>query len=306
MGMPVTTMKVVVVGGSGFLGSHVADVLAERGHEVTIFDRQPSPYLRPGQGMVVGDLLDEAAVRRAVTGGEVVYHFAGITDMNEASQRPVDTVRHNVLGTTILLEACRQAGVRRFMYASTVYVHSLAGGFYRCSKQAAELYIEAFQRAYGLPYTILRYGSLYGPRANETNAVHRYLAQALREGRIDCLGTGEEVREYIHVEDAARNSVEALAPEFEHQYVVLTGHQPMNVKALLEMIQEILNKKLTITFQGPDELVDYRRTPYNFQPKIGRKLIGTYSLDLGQGLLACLEEIHERERANAAIAEELR
>lgn len=306
MGMPATARRVVVFGGSGFLGSHVADVLTEQGHHVRICDLRPSPYLRPDQEMIVGDLLDEAKVRRAVTDYEVVYHFAGVADIDEANQRPVETVRQNVLGTTMLLEACRQAGVRRVMYASTVYVHSLAGGFYRCSKHACELYIEAFQQVYGLPYTILRYGSLYGSRADETNAVHRYLTQALLHGKIEGLGDGEEIREYIHVEDAARNSVEALAPEFENQYVLLTGHQPMTVKALLEMIQEILNKKLTITFQGPDALVHYRRSPYNFQPKIAKKLVGKYYLDLGQGLLACLNEIHERERANAAIAEELR
>ena len=299
-------MKSAVIGGSGFLGSHVADVLTQRGHHVTMYDRRPSPYLRPGQEMIVGDLLDEARLQRAVTGCEVVYHFAGIADIDEANRRPVETAQQNVLGTAILLEACRQAGVRRVLYASTVYVHSLAGGFYRCSKQACELYIETFQQIYGLPYTILRYGSLYGPRAAETNAVHRYLTQALLHGKIDSLGDGEEIREYIHVEDAARDSVEALAPEFENQCVLLTGHQPMTVKALLEMIQEILNRKLTITFKGPDALVHYRRSPYAFQPKLAKKLVGRSYLDLGQGLLACLNEIHEREEAHADIAEELR
>lgn len=302
MGRPATARKIVVVGGSGFVGSHVADVLTQRGDAVRIYDRRPSPYLQPGQEMMVGDLLDGAEVRRAVRDCEAVYHLAGIADINEANQRPVETVRQNVLGTTMLLEACRQAGVRRVLYASTVYVHSLAGGFYRCSKQACELYIEAFQQVHGLPYTILRYGSLYGPRADETNAVHRYLTQALLCGNIDALGDGEEIREYIHVEDAARNSVEALAPEFENQYVLVTGHQPMTVKALLEVIQEILNKKLTITFQGPNALVHYRRTPYNFQPKMAKKLVGRYYLDLGQGLLACLSDIHEREHTNVAIA----
>ncbi|MBI2104116.1 MAG: NAD(P)-dependent oxidoreductase [Candidatus Omnitrophica bacterium] len=299
-------MKVAVCGGSGFLGSHVADALQDQGHEVRIFDLRTSPYLRPGQEMVVGDILDEGTVGPALEGCEAVYHFAGIADIDEANRQPAETVRANVLGTTLLLEACRAAGVRRFLYASTVYVQSHAGGFYRCSKQASELYIEAFQQAYGLPYTVLRYGSLYGPRAAESNAVQRYLTQALLHGKIEAVGDGEEVREYIHVEDAARNSVEALAPDYENQYVVLTGHQPMTVKALLEMIEEILNKKVAITFQGPDALVHYRRTPYAFQPKVAKKLVGKYYLDLGQGLLACLSDIHERERAKAAIAEELR
>lgn len=292
-------MRALVVGGSGFIGSHVADVLLERGYGVRIFDLRPSPYLRPGQEMVVGDLLNEGQVRQAVEGCDAVYNFAGLTDIEAANKRPVDTVTLNVLANTLLLDACRQAGVKRFMYASTIYVHGEAGGFYRCSKQAAELYIETFQREHRLPYTMLRYGSLYGPRADHTNAVHRYLTQALCSGKIECLGDGEETREYIHVLDAARNSVEVLAPEFENQYVILTGHQPIKVRVLLEMIQEIMNKKLDLTFQAPNETVHYRLTPYNFNPKIGKKFIGHYYLDIGEGLLACLHEIDERERNKA-------
>ncbi len=286
-------MKALVLGGGGFLGSHVADALQDQGFQVTIFDLRPSAHLRLGQEMVVGDILDEEKVRQAVQGCDVVYNFAGLADIEEAIQRPVDTVRLNVLGNVLLLQACHEAKVQRFMYASTIYVYSQAGGFYRCSKQAAELYIEAFQKEFGLPYTILRYGSLYGPRATESNAVHRYLTQALLAGRIECRGDGEEIREYIHVEDAARSSVEALGPEFENQYVVLTGHQPMKVRALLETIQEILQREIEIVFQRPNEAVHYWKTPYHFRPQIAKKLIGRYYLDMGQGLLDCLQKIHE-------------
>ena len=289
-------MKAIVFGGSGFLGSHVADRLQESGHQVTIFDRRPSPYLRPGQEMIRGDLLDEEKVKRYIQECEYVYNFAGVTNIEEASTQPLQTVKLNVLGNTVLLEACRSAGVKRFVYASTVYVYSQAGGFYRCSKQAAELYIEMYQREYGLPYTILRYGSLYGSRADETNAVRHYLMEALRYGKIVCRGDGEEMREYIHVEDAARQSVEILAPEFENQHVVLTGHQSMKVRVLLEMIREILDKPVEVTFQPADVRVHYQMTPYNFHPKIGKKLVSRYYLDMGQGLLACLNEIYEQEK----------
>lgn len=290
-------MEVVVFGGSGFLGSHVADALQEKGHQVKVFDLRPSPYLRSDEEMIIGDILDDRKVRQAIEGCDYVYNFAGLADIEEANKRPVDTIQTNVLGNTVLLEACREMGIKRFLYASTVYVYSQAGGFYRCSKQAAELYIEMYQKEYGVPYTILRYGSLYGPRADGQNAVHRYLRQALREGKIMCRGDGEEIREYIHVEDAARYSVEVLSREFENQHVVLTGHQPIKVRALLEMIREILNKDVEIVFQPPDASVHYQITPYNFHPKIGRKLIGRYYLDMGQGLLACLNDIYEKEKS---------
>src|SRR5581483_2217690 len=206
----VLEVKALVLGGSGFVGSHVADALADAGCETTIFDRLPSPWLRADQRFVEGDLTALDDVVAAVAGQEVVYNFAGIADIDAAGERPVDTVAVNVLGNAHVLEASVRAGVRRYLFASSIYVASEAGSFYRVSKQACELYIEEYGRRHGLPYTILRYGTLYGRRASDENSVHRYLRQALRDRRIVASGTGEELREYIHVEDAARLSVEVL------------------------------------------------------------------------------------------------
>ena len=207
-------MKAIVFGGSGFVGSHVADILSEAGHQVKIFDLKSSPYLRPDQEMISGDILNKQLVEEAIHGCEVVYNMAGIADLDDASTRPLDTLTQNVLGNTIILEACVSAHVKRFIYASTVYVYSDKGGFYRCSKQASETYIEEFQRQYGLDFTILRYGTLYGPRADERNSIYRYLYQALKDGKITVPGTGEEYREYIHVRDAARLSLEILDEKY--------------------------------------------------------------------------------------------
>ena len=132
-------MNITVFGGAGFLGSHVCDKLTDAGHSVTIFDIRESPWLREGQRMIVGDVLDEKAVAEAVDGAQVVYNFAGIADIGEAGSRPVDTVKYNILGNTLVLEAAVKAKARRFVFASSLYVYSSAGGFYRCSKQACEL-----------------------------------------------------------------------------------------------------------------------------------------------------------------------
>ena len=150
----------VVFGGSGFIGSHVADQLTKFGYDVTIFDKTVSPWLRTEQKMLVGDLLDKSEVVNAVTGNTIVYNFAAISDLDDAANKAIETASVNVLGNTFLLEACKSAGVQRYVYASTVYVYSREGGFYRCSKQAAELYVEEYQRTYGLDYTILRFGSI--------------------------------------------------------------------------------------------------------------------------------------------------
>ena len=289
-------MRIFLTGGSGFVGSHVADALSDAGHQVTIFDRKPSPYLRGDQTMVTGDILDAAQVAGAVAGHEAIYHFAGMADLDAAGSRALESVQLNVVGTVTLLEAARSAGVRRFVHASTIYVYSERGGFYRCSKQSAELYIEEFQRRYGLDFTILRFGTLYGPRADERNSVYRLLRQALDTKEIHCDGTGEELREYVNIRDAARLSVQVLGPEFRNHHVIVTGPYPVKYGQLAEMIGEMLGGDVKVTFDFENRSTHYRLTPVTFAPKIGYKLTTTMYIDMAQGLLECLHEIHDQRR----------
>ena len=125
-------MKILVTGGAGFLGSHLVEALVERGHAVTVFDRNSSTWLPPAVRVLTGDLLDRAAVDAAIDGQEAVYHLAGFADLNAAKTRPLDTVQLNILGTVHVLEAMRAHHVTRLLFASTAYVYSREGGFYRC------------------------------------------------------------------------------------------------------------------------------------------------------------------------------
>jgi len=285
-------VNVTVFGGAGFLGSHVCDKLTEAGHQVTIVDLTPSPWLKKGQNMRQGNLLDEAAVAEAVAGADAVFNYAGIADIGEANRRPVETARVNVLGNVILLEACRLAGVKRYVFASSLYVYGASGGFYRCSKQSCELYIENYQAMHGLNYTILRYGSLYGPRADRRNAIYRFVAEALETGGIAYYGAHTALREYVHVEDAADCTLEILRPEFENQNVVISGNQPMRVGDLFTMIGEMLGKELRIAYQEDPDSGHYQITPYAFMPRLAKKLTPNLTTDLGQGILRVMEEIH--------------
>ena len=184
--------------------------------------------------------------------------------------------------------------MKRFVFASTLYVYSDRGYFYRSSKQACELIIENYNELFDLPYTILRYGSLYGPRTNEKNHIHRILKEAVTEKKISSFGYEDDLREYIHVEDAARCSVEILSDEFKNQYVIISGTEPMRRGDLMIMINEILGNKIKIESRPMDSKIHYKITPYTFTPKIAKKYISTYYLDLGQGLLQCIEEIYKK------------
>ena len=175
--------KVTVIGGSGFLGSHIADELSERGYAVTVFDRIASPWIRDNQTMLVGDMLDAELLEKACTGSRYLYHLGGIADISEAKAKPFKAIETNVMGVTAALEAARAVRAERFVYASTMYVYSAAGSFYRASKQAAETIVEAYAESFDLDYTLLRYGSLYGPRAQAWNGLRGYVKQVVEQGR---------------------------------------------------------------------------------------------------------------------------
>lgn len=289
--------KAIIFGGSGFVGSHVVDALAQAGIETTIFDLAPSLYLKEGMNFIKGDILDGDAVAQAISGKDYVYHLAGQADIEVGFQNPKNTLELNIIGTTNILEACRASHVQRLLFASTIYVYSDAGGFYRVSKQACELIIEEYQKNYGVNYTILRYGSLYGPRADERNLIHRILKQAILEKSIT-IGYGpDEKRDYIHVHDAARMSVEVLSDDYKNTHVMLTGYQSITRSDLLDMICEMLGGNIDVQQTKPE--IDhlhgrYKFTPYIFKPQVSRKILSSQYMEFGQGLLNCMEEVHER------------
>lgn len=283
----------VVYGAAGFLGSHVANALARQGYHVRHFDQRPSSHAWPDDEVIIGDVMDADAVADAARGAAVIYNFAAVADIDEAHDKPLQTARVNILGNLNILEAARQAGVRRFVFASSIYVFSTSGSFYRVSKQASEDFVQTYYKRYGLEYTILRYGSLYGRRADAHNGIYRMLREALEQGSITYRGSPDAMREYIHVEDAARMSVQALAPEFANRHLVLTGHEKLHIKDVMHMINEILGGNIELRFEEADHLSHYGMTPYTFQPTPGRKVVMNEYVDLGQGLLDCLEELYQ-------------
>jgi UDP-glucose 4-epimerase len=208
-----------------------------------------------------------------------------------------------VLGNVNILDACVAHRPSRYVFASTLYVYSRAGGFYRCSKQASEAYIEEYSRQHGLEYTVLRYGSLYGPRSDERNGIHRFVNEALRDGRIVYHGTPDALREYIHVRDAAEASVEVLEPRFANQHVILSGTQAIRIQDLFRMIGEIIGSEVKVDYILDSNAGHYETTPYSYHPKVGLKLVPRVHVDLGQGLVMKIEEAHEFEVPPTNVAQ---
>ena len=284
--------KVLVTGSSGFLGSHVADTLEEQGFSVVLFDTISSRYKSKTHEEFIGDIMKPGDIDKAMEGCNAVYHFAAQADIKASSDKPTRTVKANIIGTQNVLEAARKHQVNRFMFASTIYVYSELGSFYRVSKQACEKIIEEYQREFNLDYTILRFGSLYGPRANEFNTIRDFLTQALKNKNIVRQGDGKEIREYIHVQDAAQLSVDALNDRYTNKHLIITGNQQIKVKDLLIMIKEIFKGGIEIEFGRGEELYHYEITPYNYKPQVAKKITPDTYYDLGQGIM---DQIYDLE-----------
>jgi len=284
-------MKVLVTGGSGFLGSHIADSLSNAGHDVSIFDLHPSQHIRDDQTMIIGNIKDADSVMEAMKGCDAIYHLAAVADIDDAINSPRNTVEINIVGTLNALEAAREHKIKRFVFASSIYVYSSQGSFYRTSKQACEHLVHDYLERFGLPFTVLRFGSLYGPRADEHNAIYRMIGQALKEKKIQYSGSGKEVREYIHVTDAAEASVEILQPEYENEHIHLMGRERITTREMMEMIAEMLGGDVEIETNLGSMTGHYMQTPYSYTPKLGKKLVQHTYIDLGLGLLDCMQSI---------------
>ena len=295
-------MKVLVFGGAGFLGSYVVDELVNRGHDVTIFDLVKSPYVGKRVPTVIGDIMDVGAVRSAVKEHQIVYNFAGLADLNDSVDKPVETVALNVIGNLNILEASRQADIDHFVYASSVYVFSHRGAFYGASKKSSELFVEQYGEQYNMDYTIVRYGSVYGERADSKNRIYRILREALLDKKITLQGDGSEEREYVHGRDAAKLSVDVIEDEkYRKQNVMLTGIERFRYSDLLSYVKEMLNNEVEIEILKEVYRGHYVLSPYSFSPTIGVKLVNNPSIDFGQGMLECVNNIFQELQEQGLI-----
>ena len=286
-------MKITVWGGAGFLGSHVADVLTKQGHKVTVADKNMSSWLLDKQKMFKGDVLNKNAVAKSVADADVVFNFSGIADIYEADLDPFKSAEVNILGNLNLLNACIKHSVKRYILASSLYVYSTSGGFYRCSKQACENYIDEFHRQQGLNFTILRFGSLYGPRSDGKNAIYRFIESAIRENKINYWGKPTSLRDYVHVHDAAQVCAELLDDKFNNENIIISGMQSFKVVDVMEMIVEMLDDNIILSYDEKADSGHYGKTPYSFTPKMAKKYVPSTQIDFGQGLLNMVEEIHK-------------
>jgi UDP-glucose 4-epimerase len=286
--------RVIVFGGSGFLGSAVVKKLLQKKCEVTVFDMTSPSYAgMDSLSYFKGDILNIEEVKSAISGHNIVYNFAGAADLEDSINNPLRYLNLNIIGNANILNSAVEVGaVDRFVYASSAYALSEKGAFYGASKRASEKITQIYHRNFGINYTILRYGSVYGPGADEANRIYRFIKQAVDDGVIIYPGDGLEEREYIHVEDAAELSLTILEDFGENQSFILTGNERFNYCDVLNIIREIMGSSINIKLLGEDYRGHYSLTPYSFDPDVGKKISNNPSIDFGQGILQCIQEYY--------------
>ena len=286
-------MNCLLTGGSGFLGSHVADELAKKGHQVTIFDEKKTKWLKKNQRFLKGSILKIKNLEKAFKNIDVVYHFAALSDLNFALNKPHETVKTNILGTVNILELSKKYKVGRLIFSSSIYVNSEQGGFYRSSKRAAEDYIEEFSKRFKLNFTILRFGSLYGERSDKSNGVRKIIESGKYTGEIKYYGNPKSVRRYIYVKDAAKSCVEALKKKYKNKYLIITGKKSVSIKKLLKLVNKLYGYRKKIKFHNKKLLGHYIQNPFTYKFRNGSNLVLKKQLKFEAGIKKVFFEINK-------------
>ena len=267
-------MRVLVTGGSGFIGSHVVDRLRARGHIPVIYDLRPSPWHEPGSvETVLGSITERETLERALHSCDAVAHLAAVADVNDVHAEPEDAERINARGTVVVLEAARRAGVKRIVYASTIWVYSdcaeetvdedtllpAPSHLYTSTKLAGELYCKAYQELYGIDYTILRFGIPYGPRAREAAVIPAFVNKAFAGEPLTIAGDGSQSRRFVYVEDLADGVALGLEDVAQNRIYNLASNETVTIKQIAETVGELV---------GGTEIVHGPARPGDFGGKI--------------------------------------
>lgn len=271
-------MKILVTGGAGFIGSHVAEAYLRQGHTVDIIDNLSMGYpenVPQGATFYNMDITSDACTDLIMNGGyDAINHHAAHMELRVSVEKPVHDAGINILGSLRIFEAARKSGVQHIVVASTTAV---LGEFtklpadethpvrpiapYGVSKRAMEIYAEYERIVHGLSVTILRYTNVYGPRQNphgESGVIAIFLEKFLNNEIPTIHGDGSQERDYIHVDDVARANVAALEHRLQGTYHVCRNGAA-SVNDVVAALREALGRDCPVK-NGPPKAGDPAKT----------------------------------------------
>jgi UDP-glucose 4-epimerase len=287
-------MKILVLGGSGFLGINVCNELISKGHVVTVLDKKPLIINSNKIKYFKVDLRNIKKINKFFKSQDHLINLAGLADINQTFDKPIETIQENLL---VMVESYLLAAkfkLKSYMFASTVYVNSSYGNFYKASKLSCEEYLVELNKKYKLPFKILRYGSLYGPGSDEKNGIYRIIKNIIFKKKVILEGPKVSTRSYIHVIDAAKATVDMLQNKFNNLKINITGREQITYEKLGNLLKEIFNIKKKITFNEKILNNHYKLSPYNFKSDFSMKYSPNYSIELEEGLIKLARNIENQ------------
>ncbi len=267
-------MRVLVTGGCGFIGSALLRLLHARGHEVVNLDALTYCGFRHNSegfehSFVHGDVCDGSTVRGALEGVEVIFHLAAESHVDRSNVDPAPFVRTNLLGTQVLCSAALAAGVRRFVHVSTdeVYGSIDEGSFtehsplnptnpYAASKAGSDLLVLAANKTHGLPAIVTRCTNNFGPRQYPEKLIPLAITRLLAGEPVPVYGDGQQVRDWIHVEDHARALVSLAERGSPGEIYNIGAH---NTRTNLSVVEELCDRLGGSWVSVPDRPAHDRR-----------------------------------------------
>lgn len=256
--------RVLVTGGSGFIGRHVVSELAREGAIVRVVDLQPHPD--PEVDIVIGDIADPEVLKRATDGGvDSVVHLAAVTSVLRSLEHPELTFRTNVIGTETVLAAARRAGATSLAFAST---NAVTGPMtqpridesatlrpltpYGATKAAGEMLMSSYTAAYGLRCAPIRLTNVYGPGMQAKDSIVARLMRAIRLGTtFEIYGDGNQVRDYVHVSDVVAAMRLALLDDRWDGPVVIGSGTSLSVHEVIEAVRRVSGAELSVRHGPP-------------------------------------------------------
>jgi len=277
-------MNFLVIGGEGFIGKNLVKEIDKK-HNVKKIDIDDLDV------RLEMDWVDFFIPLRRF---DYIYYLSAVSDIARCNANASNAFATNVNGLIYLLEQIKEQN-SILVFSSSVYVYNENSGIYGITKRTAEAVIKWYSKNHGLDYRILRYGSVYGTGSNENNAIYRMIKNALDTGVISYYGSGEEIREYIHVKDVVKYSLEILDSKYKNKTLALCGHYPIKAKDMCYMLREILGQEYVVEFGCQTPPGHYVFTPYSYTLDVSEKYMSDTYYDLGSGLLDLIREIKSKE-----------
>ena len=291
-------MKILIIGGNGFLGTHLALELKKRGHKVSIYDLSGINVFNKKIKTTIGSIINKKKLEKVIKNQDVVYNYAAISDIEKSFINPIKTIKTNILGNTLVLDLCVKHKVKKFIFGSTIYVHSSQGSFYRVSKQASELIINEYSKKYNLKYTILRFGTIYGPGSSLNNGLSKIVRNAIRYNKLIYSGSKKSQRRFIHIKDSTSASIEILKKKYNNQNILITGDKVFKISKVLKMVSKILsiNKKPIYKYKINES--HYNSSPYNYKPQKDKIFFIKPKINLEKGIKQLILETNKLKKLN--------